>query len=640
MGFHPARAGDSPPVDVSPAETADLGSGKATITVTSAAAASMPLQVDIVVPAEVDERMTATLAGRRCRSSTRRLVCPTLELGGGHRAEIELALDAGAAMSTTDAAVVSVKASPAWMPGGYSTAISVTLSKKSQPTPATDDWTTTLRWGVASSDVGLEVPLDVDVPCARLDLPKQGTRIGTVVKGSSTGTVSYVACIDATTTTTLAKGAPATTTAAAADEASPADAIKIAVDGLPEHGAGEYEGTIDLAPDDDKTGTVDVTVDQGSNAVLPVVLLLASVVVALLIQYLRAGRLAVAEDLARCEELRGRVGTNEDDAQSVVLAFRREAGAQYPGYDLSTAVVAATGTIERGLGALRRAHPFTLAPGNDGVTKLRGELDRVGSLVDGWPAFGNDLGRLAAAVVDVQATGMVPKFVAWCRTELLDDAAADTVASLTSAVSTTARARVVAEDWPSVALRLDKARQRAKQLRSSDAHLNPEELVTLGAAQGQLSQAQVDLGLAETPETLIELRSGVVQRAIDLVDQLAHIEVKGLRQLLNASSSPDAPGVLTLGAPASIDALTGPAAMARAAQERRRTTAISGVLVAVFLALTVWTGLVALYLGKAWGSKQDMATALLWGLTGGMVSVPLAAVIEERLVAGQEGTDG
>lgn len=266
------------------------------------------------------------------------------------------------------------------------------------------------------------------------------------------------------------------------------------------------------------------------------------------------------------------------------------------------------------------------------------------TVIRAWTPFAKRLAELDAALTEVErmapeheAPGVEadkPKFINPARNLLEGRPLAISVilARLNEVDQTT----TVAEAWPTHARQIAELRKRARQLGAATADLpvNHSDHGVLEGAQRELSEALDKLWTSETAQQLATRHvAGDLEEAQDALASLAHrlpeIELVPLGPGAAAEPSLTAPS-----ARSELAAVLGgksPTELARTIARRRFRR---NVVVLAFLAgVAVWTGLMALYFDKPFGSPRDYVAAFVWGFGAQAILEGLATGLGRVVVA-------
>jgi hypothetical protein len=414
--------------------------------------------------------------------------------------------------------------------------------------------------------------------------------------------------------------------------------MRLSFRGLRQH-TGDYTGTIDLLPDDDDKGEVELSVRRTDYILLPLVALICGIGLAL-VATRQSGRLNI---LSEAEE---DTWVLQSDAVSAERTFReRSRGTPWSTYTLQPGLDEALDAVRRRLGDLRRG--FAALDENNPVYKE--QIDRLRALrktVTAWPAFAERLAVLNAALqaVNDMADTYRPPSTEDPLPAFVQPATALTIGSVLSDQDALDRIEEVeltaslAQDWLVHAKTVQKLNKLAKDIRaamsSDNPEVTPERKAALARAEDKISEAHREMWRATDSSEYKQLGVAAdLAEAASILDGLSH-----LLETLYAMGPEEQAVARGEAVPRPASALEGilaeralaPADIAREIAQRRR---LRNALVFLGLALvTLWTGLTALYFDKPFGTPRDYLTMLAWGF-GAQAGLAALAVAVDRVVS-------
>jgi hypothetical protein len=196
------------------------------------------------------------------------------------------------------------------------------------------------------------------------------------------------------------------------------------------------------------------------------------------------------------------------------------------------------------------------------------------------------------------------------------------------------------ETWQATARQIADLEKLAERLSADNVQLDDDEEARRAHAEATLAAAWRELWMADsveqftTGDTEQDLK-GAQQALYELTPKLrqpAEADLPVYRQMLVAAG--DFSGVVqTVGLPRRRAATTSVPAIdyaKRADGYRKRLIQSQLILAGVALVVSIFSGLGALYFGKAWGTVTDYTVAFLWGLSTPAALTALAAALTPR----------
>ena len=420
-------------------------------------------------------------------------------------------------------------------------------------------------------------------------------------------------------------------------------ALKLNADGFSRPGT--YTGTIDLVPADATAGDVTVSAVYTHVVVWPIAALALGILAALFILTITQ----VYRVVWQLQETLAELGVAFRASQTRFAS--RSQGKPYATYSIEDAV---RNEIKRLSGAIDLLKgPFKVSVD---ATTLKTAIEEMGKLkqdIDSWAppggassfdigGFDKDLDELDEALdeierfaigngppADLPASGAekdgpnehFPAFVPAARA-LLKGHTLGSLAEYRSLHEQVKKHAAFASTWLATAASIQELDLLAERLSAPDVPLDDEDTNLLGDADETLTAAWRELWTAESAEklaadrteqdvqdaqqTLYKLSARLPRPAEENVEDVrmggepARGRTFGLRRRLWA---------------AHLDEVVEVDYAAQAESYRAQLARWRWALAAVAFVVAVFTGLTALYFGKAWGTATDYATAFLWGLT-------------------------
>lgn len=381
--------------------------------------------------------------------------------------------------------------------------------------------------------------------------------------------------------------------------------------------AGDYVGKIDLAPGADG-GDVSLTVRRTDAPLWPLVVLVLGIGLAIAAAW-QSGRLSA---LSSAQE---EAWLLQAEAATAQLRFRVAGeGTTWRDYSLMSALTARLDEVRR---ALRRMRwQFGALDAERGP--FRDQVDALTALraaIDSWEPFAARLAALSAAASGAPA-GLLADHADQILTgkDIADIDEVPTLAADAEATATALRAWTIDTRTASDLIAL------AAFLRP---RLDSQERPRLDTATATVEALQDRMSSAEEGATYLGLH---------IADRLEapRIEINALaksRRLVSsgpqaAPTVDSAPAVPALGVPAILrtQAESATTTARRLARSRRLR---NGLALAAIAAVTVWTGLSALYFGHAFGTWRDYGAVVMWGF-GAQAGLTVLVGALDRVVAG------
>jgi hypothetical protein len=395
--------------------------------------------------------------------------------------------------------------------------------------------------------------------------------------------------------------------------------VDLSVSGL--GAAGDYTGTIDLAPDADG-GELALTVRHTDDVVYPILLLLAGVALALVAAW-QSGRLTT---LSRTHEETWLI---EADATAAHQRFRVAAeGRTWQAYSFLVSLRARLEAVRRQLRGLR----WLISEIEVDKGPYKEQLDvlvELRELVDAWEPFAARLAALAsarAAVADGPA-------IAAHADELLRGRELPEIGEVRPLVQDAEATESALLAWP--------ADEHAVQT-LIDLGNRLDALVPASRGQERLSRALARVEAIR--DEMLAAKDGVTYAGLGVSARLEEpaAELAALRRqyggVLSGRDGPlgttgTAPPTRTADAPHNWDAAREAAAgmVRRIALSRRLRNALAFLAIA---AVTVWTGLTALYFDQPFGTWRDYAAILVWAFAAQAGLTVLAGALDKIIAGG------
>jgi hypothetical protein len=498
--------------------------------------------------------------------------------------------------------------------------------------PLVSKWnTTSYRGAVVVAGLRNEIiPLKGATSCPADPKPVEAGAVATAAGGAAT--------VAATCTTRVVQAGTA--------------GAKLSFTGL-DSPAGDYAGTIDLLPDDETKGVVDLTVRRTDFVIWPALVLAIGIALAIGVRAWVDRRNRLSQDQEDTWRLLDKARDAERKFQLRAGNYTWNAYTYMPDFEVKIReIITQLEGLKHDLSKLGEDDP-----------KRQAALDpRKGleAVVDAWPALAPDLDRLSEltrAAAEAATSGRGPQdpdrptFLAWAE-QLLRGRPLDTEDVLEQ-VSEIVSAASMAGAWPDYLKQVNELRKQAEDIREAMKGLprDDSDRATLEAAFRALSEARAELWNAKDADELsrygtvenidharsllaglgdrrAELEEAAAQKAGDLRDRSLPDVLKQLsqettrlvhRELELELAKAEAPDqvIWTAEAPpaearsASEQALEDPAAEAERIKRWRQFVNLIVVLVLGLAAL--WTGLTTLYFDKPFGTVRDYLNVLLWG---------------------------
>jgi len=391
--------------------------------------------------------------------------------------------------------------------------------------------------------------------------------------------------------------------------------------------AGAYAGTIDLAPNDEKIGALELSVSVRDAIWWPALALLLGIILALWrLHWTGAARPGFALERRRAAAAKAFNAAKrrfDHDAKTKPWAGYNAWDAFKEANDDAEAIVR-----ELAGRSFDELDPDVESDADDAIARLEVASAALRSL-------GKALPDLEAAVKKIDGLDRItalpgPRQPAFAMSagELLQGRKLDDLEALTETCSAVTVAAALANRWP--LLYSDTALAVTRVAPREDS--TPDETLAVAAAKRKLVGAWLVINDAPDAGTVAERK---------LVDHLiaAHMAAA---EVAPADAIPAGARAATLGAvPLEIKALLptfGGLLGELPADPARRIRAIDrlvrrGDLLVVVLAglLALYSGLQALYFGKAFGTAEDYLAAFLWGLTAAGALDILGQALRTRL---------
>ncbi|GIE91292.1 hypothetical protein [Actinoplanes regularis] len=445
---------------------------------------------------------------------------------------------------------------------------------------------------------------------------------GAVLHGPYNATVPLAkdtSCGDAAVVVVGAVARPAGGTATVTATCRPGmTSVDLSLRGL--GAAGDYAGKIDLAPDADG-GELALTVRHTDDVVYPALLLLAGIALALVASW-QSGRLTT---LSRAREETFLV---EADAAAAHQRFRAAAeGRSWRAYSFMASLQGRLEAVRRELRGLRwLVSEIDVDKGR--YKELLDVLAEQRDLVDAWEPFAARLAALASARDAV--TG--ESGIAAHADELLHGRELPSTGEVRPLVEEAERTESALLTWAA----------DDRTVRSLlDLGVRLDGAVPAGRGQERLGRAVAavrrisdDMRGAKDGPAYAELQVG--PRLDEPGTELIALRQTYLGVLGGQSTVPDngraGPPARTADAPHTWDEVreTATAMARRAALSRRLRNALAFAAIG---AVTVWTGLAALYFDRPFGTWQDYSAVLVWGF-GTQTAIAVLAGALDRIIVG------
>ncbi|MDQ4148496.1 MAG: hypothetical protein M3164_00630 [Actinomycetota bacterium] len=399
---------------------------------------------------------------------------------------------------------------------------------------------------------------------------------------------------------------------------------------------GNYEGEVDLRPDDPTTGRLDMDVRRTDFFLVPTLVMLAAIGLALLVAR-QAARLA---KLARLEEETWATQTAGIQAQRMFHEKARRT--PWASYSLRPKLDESLHEIRQSLDDLRKSLS-ALDPSKGRFGEIAGRLEDLDRVVAAWPSFADRLSALDGSLDAVRteapsyrpesAEGEQPAFMERAL-NLLHGKPLNPQQALDrmEAVDETVR---LADEWRAQGRTLTTLAVRARSIegeieRHPDATSEDREM--LDRAKQSITNGLETLWRVAEGRDLEEgeLRALVAaaSAALDELGRFAPPEEP--RSWVGAAiargmEAPPPPALEPLLAESDLPIREG-------GQRRKGGQVFGGRLVPLGLALvTLWTGLNLLYFDRPFGTVRDYVSILLWGFGVQAVLQLLAAVLLRAL---------
>lgn len=401
------------------------------------------------------------------------------------------------------------------------------------------------------------------------------------------------------------------------------------------HNTGDYTGTLDLVPDDDKKGAVELSVRRTDFVLLPMLVLVAGIGLAM-VAARQAGRLSA---LSEAEE---ETWLLQSEAAAAERAFRDKArGTTWSSYTLEPQLTNALAGIRAQLKELGMGFS-KLDKENPRYKALLDKLRGLRKTISAWPAFADRLAALDTALATVRSVAPmyrpgdvdkpVPAFTELVARLLLGKAISpDDALDCMEKVEAMAK---LSQEWPvqaKAALALDERAERIEGALPSDYR---ENRAGLNAARNKIGEARREMWRAkdanEYRELAVTTDLGAAQSTLDGLSRFLETFVP-----MGPEEAAVAPGEQLRRAPSALEGIlteraATPSEIARAIAAQRR---LRNVLVFLSLAVvTLWTGLTTLYFNKPFGTARDYLTLLAWGF-GAQAGLEALATAVDRVIA-------
>ncbi len=375
-------------------------------------------------------------------------------------------------------------------------------------------------------------------------------------------------------------------------------------------GIGTYTGTVKIGSD-----TVTVAMTRTRIVLWPVLAILLGLVLAILAQ--GASDRGWKRDQSRWLRELAKSARDADDK------FAGAAGsATWGSYRIRPAVEAAAARLTSDLdeimvarGRFRGLLPWPAGFMAKERTTLRENTQRLDLAVRQWGTSPAAFAAMQAAEVPAAMDILAPKVKAR-RLELLD--------GRTEGADLAAVEKMIADvgSWAvaaRVVVALDEARKRLDEIKSGYRQLARTDQDAFDGANRTLLGLSAALAAATDVTAVVDLQPEVSA----LVRAVTELPKKHVREFGPVDEGTQTETV----APTTILRVPGALRQVLAFLRTRGDGVLSVVMLALTVAIAVWSGLVALYLDKAWGTGVDFAAAIVWGFgTTALLSPVLAAI--------------
>lgn len=421
--------------------------------------------------------------------------------------------------------------------------------------------------------------------------------------------------------------------------------LKLAFGGLGR--PGNYEGKLDLDPDDDET--VALTVEVKDIVIWPILFILGGLLVGLRAKrYIGKGRKVLV-----LQEREAEAGTDFDDAQK---QFSEKAKSKkWATYSIQADVDACRTKLREKLKRLAGAQLVTLNETDPDYQSVVKDLERVETAVKAWEPFG---GKLAALDSELDTVEKKAKSAPPPRTlpheppatqpafltnasKLLTGGEAMTIDKFESKRQEVDKATTLARSWGESSDRVEELLKLIENLEGYTNDMEEDEKRQLRKAKRTVSEAHLELWRAKDAD---QLQSKAAIQDLDRAESILwglrytlpeNLVVEGERAmaaerrlapyrfgdvlLLNKAFESD-DEVVTRAEPPDDAARARLYADAREKADRR--------LWWLALALALVTGLASLYIGKPFGTLWDYVNAVAWGAGAVLALSALSAALE------------
>jgi hypothetical protein len=630
-----ALAADGSPITVDE-KTVAIADGVAKVTVRNTTG------VDVDVSAGLQLDTTSTLE----------LLDPVPVTAG---AATTISLDASGVVATASTRVVVVVAATIEFPDGWSTSVPVKVAAPAAAKPAV------ASAEVTSRDFGdtrhIKVPLENTGTCADVLLPSDTTATTApappapsttasatpasstiaAVDSAATGTGSTDAApstTDATTTTVATTGVGfvtagdhiSTVTATCIERAADDQPLyaDVVVQGLAWDGL-DYAGTIDLAPDDDEAGDLEVKVRRTMPFRLFFGLLALGLGLAYVAHLWTGGvRTAVAERL-RGRRLAEQIKSTKPDAPLIQFATTCALGGiadNVRDWNIAGGLSGELDTVDAELS--RHVRWFRL-PSATAVKEAGEKIGKIDTATKALPELANTLVRLGAVRRKLDALASFQETTLAATLNRPRDGAPTGSAALTAIDEAARNAIRIATNWPAdliTATRADMAwleRVLPGNTPLAPAFLEARREATAAwatftdQANGAHTDEQIDAAMLQLYET-----RGQIAAARNAFADLETVVV----------------GVLPVGTPETRRPAVAPQDQATVRPPtpswwlRTRMWLTDGVVFALVVVAALAAGIQALYVDKTIGGVWGCVTVVLWAFVSGTVAKPIAAAVE------------
>ena len=477
---------------------------------------------------------------------------------------------------------------------------------------------TSFRWKpFGEKTVNRVLPLESGIRCDRLALPEALGGPSTKARGGAR--VEGVCTTD---------GVVAGTTG-----------LALAFPGL-QHATGDYTGKIDLAPSDEKTGEVELSVRRTDFVALPLFFLLLGIAGAVVLAWWSNRLNALSER----EERMWQLFAQAQEAQQGFEAA--SAGKPWLGYSLQPAFGQRLAEVQLTLRALtgRFGKLDEQDPQLEEVEEALAELDK---LVRAWRALGPRLAELATALDKVRDEPSRPRDMATARPAFVKPAERLLLgiplsfAELLGRVEQVEQTASVAEAWPGQNRKVVELRARARVAEAAMTDLPPAhtDWPVLQQATRTLNAAAKGLFDAKDANELAGRdMAACLEDARTLLDSLS--VPKPERRPAPLGPEAEAPAALEASGHSGLaEALSvggpSPGTVADRIAARRRFRNLSAL--AVLAVVTAFGGLTLLYFDRPFGTPRDYLAITLWGFGAQAALEALVAGLDRLVGSGSGG---